>query len=120
MYLLGSSCVLDMSRENVQVPNANVDQAGVEDDPEQRELPATIEMQRSSLTVNKALVLATGAAVISVACVAVLAKSVCSWLWSGNDKEGADSSKGTAVKASPRTSQVSDWVQQGLLLAIKF
>lgn len=102
-----------MSRDELEnVLVRSVDQAGgaAEDDSEQRELPATIEMQRNSLTVNKALVLATGAAVISVACLAVLAKSVCSWLWSGSDKQSAGSSK-----ASPRPSQqVTDWVQQGL------
>jgi hypothetical protein len=62
---------------------------------------------RAHLTVNKALVLATGAAFLSIACAVLAAKSVCSWIWGGKKKQSAETSKArTAGAAAGQTQQV--------------
>ncbi len=73
----------------------------------QQQQPASGRMYGSK-SVQKALVLATGAAVISIACAAVLAKSVCSWIWGSNKKQVSDTNQAEAAAASS-PSQVS-WV----------
>jgi hypothetical protein len=65
------------------------------------------------------LVLATGAAFLSLACAAVLAKSVCSWIWGGKQKKSAETSKpllAQTARASANQTQQVRWLQQGLRL----
>lgn len=61
---------------------------------------SSTRMCRTAPTVNRALVLATGAAVLSIACAAVIAKSVCSWIWGSRKKQEADMKEASEQEAA--------------------
>lgn len=62
------------------------------------------------LTMNRAMMLATGAAFLSIACAAVIAKSVCSWVFGGSKKKTTDTTK-LASSTSPGQPQQVRWLE---------
>lgn len=100
-----------MSETTENVPKASAEQAPEErqESVEQRETDAQFTMVATAkgvhMAVNRGVVLATGAAVLSIACAAVLLKSVCSWVWGGGKSKTPTTKAATAKQASSATPQ---------------
>jgi hypothetical protein len=100
-----------MSETTENVPLASAEQAPEErqESVEQRQGTAQLTMVATTkgvhTAVNRGLVLATGAAVLSIACAAVILKSVCSWVWGGGKSQTATTKAASAKQATSATPQ---------------